>query len=70
MIGRLKECGGETPEDVDTLLAEFFGSAGIPVVRDLPFGHFANNLLLPVGSRIAIDTSSCTLTFPYPAVSV
>lgn len=70
MIGRLKECGGEAPEDLNSFLEQFFGDAGIPVVRDLPFGHFANNLLLPVGSRIAIDTSACTLTFPSPAVSV
>lgn len=68
MIGRLKECGEDRPADVDALLSEFFGDAGIPVVRDLPFGHFANNLLLPLGARIELDTSTCTLTFPNPAV--
>src|SRR5438477_4087665 len=38
LIGKLKGCGSE-PE-LTLLLREFFGSRGIPVVRDLAFGHF------------------------------
>jgi muramoyltetrapeptide carboxypeptidase len=70
MIGRLKECGGGEAADLDRLLSGFFADAGIPVLRDLPFGHFGDNLLLPIGTRARIDTSSNELTLIEPAVDV
>ena len=32
---------------MDALLLEFFGGCQIPVVRNLPFGHHGDNLLMP-----------------------
>lgn len=69
MIGKLKECGGDAPGELDSFLSGFFGSAGIPVIRDLPFGHFGDNLLMPVGALAKLDSDSCTLEFPEPVVS-
>lgn len=68
VVGRLKECGGERPEDVDVLVQEFFGDLGIPVVRNLPFGHFGDNLLLPVGIAATLDTATGQLKFMEPFV--
>jgi muramoyltetrapeptide carboxypeptidase len=68
IIGRLKDCGGNDPKELDDLLFEFFASASIPVVRDFPFGHFGDNLLLPVGAKAKLDTRSRTLVFPEPLV--
>jgi len=66
LIGRLKDCG-DSPE-TDALLRDFFGSKGIPVVRDLPFGHFGDNLLMPIGATVRVSTSDGTFTITQPVV--
>lgn len=68
MIGKLKGCGGGNAEEVHSLLDEFFAGAGVPVVRDLPFGHSGDNLTLPIGARVRLDTRSGTIELPEPAV--
>jgi muramoyltetrapeptide carboxypeptidase len=68
LVGRLKDCGGPVPGELDRMINEFFADAGIPVVRDLPFGHHGDNLLLPVGARIRLDTDDRSLVFPEPLV--
>lgn len=69
MIGRLKDCGGSNPEELDRMIAGFFGDAGIPVVRGLPFGHHGDNLLLPIGAPVRIDTRSAAFSLLEPAVT-
>ena len=66
LIGKLRGCGSEP--DVAALLHEKFGSKGIPVVRDLPFGHFGNNLLMPIGAPVRVSTSDGAFTITAPAV--
>ena len=66
LIGKLKGCGGEA--EMHALLQQFFGSNHIPVIRDLPFGHHGNNLLMPIGAPVHISTSSRSLTITQSAV--
>jgi Uncharacterized proteins, homologs of microcin C7 resistance protein MccF len=66
LIGKLKGCGGEA--EMHGLLQQFFRSNHIPVIRDLPFGHHGNNLLMPIGVPVRISTSSRSLTFTQSAV--
>ena len=66
VIGKLKDCGSD-PE-IEALLHEFFASSNIPVIRNLPFGHHGDNLLMPVGSVVRVSTRDRTLTFAQPAV--
>jgi muramoyltetrapeptide carboxypeptidase len=66
VIGKLKNCGGE-PELL-AFLREFFGSFDIPVVRNLPFGHHGDNLLMPIGSPVRLSTRERSLTLLEPAV--
>ncbi len=66
VIGKLKGCG--SPSEIDALLKETFGSSGIPVVRDLPFGHHGDNLLMPVGIPARLNTSEGMLTITQAAV--
>jgi muramoyltetrapeptide carboxypeptidase len=66
IIGKLKGCGSE-PE-IDALLREIFSTAGIPVVRDLPFGHHGDNLLMPIGVPVRLSTREGTFTVTKPAV--
>jgi len=67
VIGALKDCG-EEPEML-ALLHETFGSLNIPVVRNLPFGHHGNNLLMPIGTTVRLSTTDMRLTICEPAVA-
>lgn len=69
IIGSLKECGERDGEELEALLNEFFANRGIPVVRDLPFGHAGNNLLMPIGVPAVLDTVDGALTFPDACVA-
>ncbi len=66
IIGKLKGCGSD--EELDQLFGEFFGSEGIPVVRNIPFGHHGDNLLMPIGSPARLSTAARTITITEPAV--
>jgi muramoyltetrapeptide carboxypeptidase len=66
LIGKLKGCGSQA--EIDALLHETFDSYGVPVVRDLPFGHHGDNLLMPIGAPVQLSTSSGTLTVTQAAV--
>jgi muramoyltetrapeptide carboxypeptidase len=66
IIGALKDCGEDA--EMLALLRETFGALDIPVVRNLPFGHHGNNLLMPIGTRVRLDTSALRLTISEPAV--
>jgi muramoyltetrapeptide carboxypeptidase len=68
MIGKLKDCGGSEPAGLELLLDEFFGRAGIPVLRDMPFGHHGDNLLMPIGVPAEIDTDAGTFVIRDPIV--
>jgi muramoyltetrapeptide carboxypeptidase len=67
VVGKLKDCGEAA--EIDLLLREFFGSLAIPVVRDLPFGHRGDNLLMPVGARVRLSTDETSLTVVEPVVA-
>jgi muramoyltetrapeptide carboxypeptidase len=67
IIGGLKDCGDE-PQMLD-FLREFFGPLGIPVVRNLPFGHHGNNLLMPIGTKARLSTAEMRLTISEPTVA-
>jgi len=67
IVGKLKDCGPE-PDQLEWLLRDTFGAMGIPVVRDFPFGHFGDNLLMPIGARVRIDTRAGAMTVLEPVV--
>jgi muramoyltetrapeptide carboxypeptidase len=64
MIGQLKDCGKDDPSSLEAVLAGHFRAAGIPLLRDLPFGHFGNNLTMPIGTRVRIDARGFTVLEP------
>lgn len=68
LIGKLKGCGGEA--EMHALLTDFFASSKIPVVRDLPFGHHGDNLVMPIGVPVRLSTRDCTLTIAQAAVRI
>ncbi|HEX7151040.1 MAG TPA: LD-carboxypeptidase [Thermoanaerobaculia bacterium] len=66
VIGKLRGCGDE-PELL-AFLREFFAPFQIPVVRNLPFGHFGDNLLMPIGTNVRLSSRERTLVLTEPAV--
>jgi muramoyltetrapeptide carboxypeptidase len=66
VIGALNNCGSEA-EMLD-LFRDFFSPYAIPVVRNLPFGHHGNNLLMPIGANVRLSTSDQTFTITESAL--
>lgn len=66
IIGKLKDCGDEA--ELLDFLRDYFGALAIPVVRNLPFGHHGDNLLLPIGANVRLSTADQSLTINEPAV--
>ena len=66
LIGKLKNCGSEA--ELRALLLDFFAPYQIPVVRDLPFGHHGDNLVMPVGAPVRLSTRNGTFTVTQAAV--
>ncbi len=66
IIGKLQGCG--SPAEIEALLHETFDPYRVPVVRDLPFGHLGDNLLMPIGAPVRLNTSDGTLTVTQAAV--
>jgi muramoyltetrapeptide carboxypeptidase len=67
IIGALKNCGSDA--EMLQFLREFFGPFDIPVVRNLPFGHHGDNLLMPIGAPVRLSTAEHTFTVLEPAVA-
>ena len=68
VIGKLKNCGSEA--ELELLLREFFAPLSIPVVRDFPFGHYGDNLLMPIGALVRLSTQDHSFTVMEPAVAL
>ena len=66
VIGKLKGCGSE--EEQIALLHEFFSPCRIPVVRNFPFGHDGDNLLMPIGATVHLSTNDNSFTITAPVV--
>jgi muramoyltetrapeptide carboxypeptidase len=67
IIGALKNCGSDA--ELLELFRDFFEPFAIPVVRNLPFGHHGNNLLMPIGASVRLSTFDHAFTIIEPAVS-
>lgn len=67
VIGTLKDCGKDA--EMLEFLREFFVPFNVPVVRNLPFGHHGNNLLMPIGRTVRLSTSDMSFTVTEPAVA-
>ena len=66
VVGALKDCGQEG--ELLGFLRDFFSPFGVPVVRNLPFGHHGDNILMPIGRNATISTPQQRLIITEPAV--
>lgn len=58
IFGTFTQCEGDGDREATEIIAEFFSNAPYPVVAGFPAGHGKENLLLPIGARMAVDGSA------------
>jgi len=70
IFGEMKSCRGGTsdPALLFSVLADVFADYDYPVGFGLPSGHEGENMTLPLGTYVRLDTHGQTLTFLEPAV--
>ncbi|MFT3818951.1 MAG: LD-carboxypeptidase [Rubrivivax sp.] len=57
-----------TPMPLAEVIDRQFGTAGVPAIYGLSFGHVRDQITLPLGVRARLDTEAQTLTLLEPAV--
>jgi len=62
VFGDFTQCSGEGPRDIRAIVGELFHKAPYPVVMGMPAGHGQENLTLPFGVAMALDTYEGTLS--------
>jgi len=62
IFGDFTQCNGEGPRDIRAIVEELFHKAPYPVVMGVPAGHGQENLTLPFGVAMALDTHKGTLS--------
>jgi muramoyltetrapeptide carboxypeptidase len=70
IFGEMTGCLGETtdPSLLLSVIADIFSDYSYPVGFGLPAGHGGENLALPLGTHVRLDTRQQALTFLEPAV--
>jgi muramoyltetrapeptide carboxypeptidase len=62
VLGDFTRCEGEGARDVRQVIGEIFDAAPYPVVMGLAAGHGQENLALPFGVRMTLDSQAGTLS--------
>ncbi|MGM1061972.1 S66 peptidase family protein [Saccharothrix sp. Mg75] len=57
VLGSWTDCGDAAP-----VLADRLGDLGVPIVADVPFGHCAGQLTLPLGVSVEVDGRTGVVT--------
>jgi len=60
IAGEFMDCGD--PSDIDRLLMEAASGLNIPLIARFPIGHGRNNLTLPIGMPVHLDTRRMTFS--------
>ena len=67
VAGRFEECGDM--DAIEGLLLDTVKDQDIPVMTGLPVGHGKENITLPLGLKVSIDTDQMALSLAEPCVS-
>jgi muramoyltetrapeptide carboxypeptidase len=72
LAGQFTDCMPKDPSEpsfsVEQILSEFAAFASKPFLSNLPFGHTAKKLTLPIGLRVKVDTDKRSIEYLEPAV--
>jgi muramoyltetrapeptide carboxypeptidase len=67
VTGRFEACGNT--DAINRLLLDAVMDQDIPVMTGLPVGHGQENVTLPLGLKVSIDTDQMTLSLTEPCVT-
>lgn len=62
ILGDFTDCAGDGPRDVRQIVGEIFHDAEFPVVAGMTAGHGIENLALPLGVAMSLNSEDGTLT--------
>lgn len=66
VFGGFTDCEGEGPRGFQEIVTDFFQNAAFPVAAGLAAGHGEENLLLPFGVKMGLDTTAGSLSLLEP----
>lgn len=64
IIGTFENCG--SADEIDALVMERFQDVDIPIMSGMPVGHGKDNMTVPLGAKIRLDTQGPEITFLEP----
>ena len=70
VFGSFTQCEGDGVREVTDVIAELFCDATYPVVAGFPAGHGDENVLLPFGTKMALDGDSGTVSLRESPVAI
>ena len=68
VIGKLYKCKGSDGLSVKRIIEETTKGYNFPIIYNVDFGHYCENITLPIGIKARIDTEKRTFEFLEPAV--
>jgi muramoyltetrapeptide carboxypeptidase len=71
VLGKFTDCDGghRTSKSLEDIFLEHLMPLGVPVLRNLMFGHEKDNAVLPIGADVMLDADAQTLTLLSPVVA-
>ncbi len=68
VIGKLYKCKGTDGMSIKRIIEETTKGYAFPIIYDVDFGHYCENITLPIGIKARINTEKRTFEFLEPAV--
>ena len=68
VFGSFTYCEGDGEREVGEIVREMFGGAPYPVATGLPMGHGDDNVIMPLGVRMRLDSGARRLSLIEPPV--
>jgi muramoyltetrapeptide carboxypeptidase LdcA involved in peptidoglycan recycling len=66
VVGRLVACEASEGVTYDAMLHSLFGDDDFPILAEVPFGHTAEKITLPIGAQVHAAPTGEKLRFTFP----
>jgi muramoyltetrapeptide carboxypeptidase len=67
VVGQLVACEPSSDVTYDRMLHDLLHDYEFPILTEVPFGHTADKLTLPIGSELQAKPTSNVLRFVFPS---
>jgi muramoyltetrapeptide carboxypeptidase len=67
VVGKLVSCEPSDGVTYDRMLLDLLRDDDFPILTEVPFGHTADKLTLPIGAQLHASASSDVLRFEFPS---